>query len=110
MHTSAQKIDEEPPCFYGMLVTHYFRTGLDGLCREALHDWDFGPDDFDLRWGCAVAWVLGIGAADVSDFEHHVSSAVVPAKMDANVLHAIPLRRKIQCAGPNSEVIGGSYG
>lgn len=62
-----------------------------------LHGCDFRTVDFDVCWGCAVARVVRIGAADVGDFEHHVFRAVVPPERDANVLHAVSYAEGSAC-------------
>lgn len=47
-----------------------------------------------------MACVVGIDVVDVGDFEHYVSSAVVPPGRDANVLHAIPYEEEFSVLDP----------
>ncbi len=67
---------EEPPCLFWEFVAGQLGVGLQGVSSEALHDRGFGSVDFDVRRGCAVGWVVGVGAADIGDFEHHVRGSV----------------------------------
>ena len=76
---------EEPPDLFGVFVPCEFWIAV----LEVFHDLGFGAIDFDVGGLGAVGGIVGIGAADVGHFEHHVGCAVFFPERDADVLHAI---------------------
>lgn len=96
---------EEPPCLFGEFVAGQLGVGFQGVSGEAFHDGDFGSVDFDVGGGCAVGWVVGVGAADVGDFEHHVRGSIFFPERDANVLHTVTYRTELV----SQELIDGRY-
>ena len=76
---------EEPPDLFGVFVPGEFWIAV----LEVFHDLGFGAIDFDVGGFGAMARIVGIGAADVGYFEHHVGRTVLFPEGDADVLHAV---------------------
>lgn len=91
---------EEPPGTVPFeLVTAQLRKGRPQRTGHVFHDLRLDPIDLDILWRRAVCRVLGIGSADIRDFQHHIAlvsfSWVLVPERDTDILHAITLQSSI---------------
>ena len=82
-------LGEEPVYRAGILTAHQIGNILDRGISEAFHYLSFGPINLNISRGGTVGWVLGVSAADIGNFEHHIRGSVFFPERDANILHAV---------------------